>query len=168
MTLLYSIARILHIISGVLWAGGALVLYFFIVPTIGATGDSGKQFIGHLVTKTRFTAFMMTAATTTALAGGTMYIIDSNWLRSGWVKTGTGIGFTIGAAAGILAYIFGLISGDTNNKLAALGAQIQGKPTPEQMFAMQALLKRQAMAGRWNAVCMIIAVLFMASARVLG
>ncbi|MBI3167960.1 MAG: hypothetical protein HYZ22_05745 [Chloroflexi bacterium] len=168
MTLVFSILRVLHIVSGVLWAGGALVLYFFIAPTIGATGDAGKQFAGHLMDKTRFTAFMMSVGGMTVLAGTILYGIDSSWFQSGWMKTATGIGFGIGAAAGILAFIFGVQLGKANKALAALGAQIQGKPTPEQLSDLQALQKRQAMVGRWNAVCIIISIFFMASARLFG
>ena len=168
MTLVFSILRVLHIVSGILWAGGALVLYFFIAPTIGATGDAGKQFIGHLMGKTRFTVFMTTVGVITVLAGTVLYGIDSNWFQSAWMKTGAGIGFGIGAATGILAFIFGFMLGQTNNALAALGAQMQGKPTPEQMSALGALQKRQAMVSRWNAIFIIIAIFFMASARLFG
>lgn len=168
MTLLFAILRVLHIVSGVLWAGGAVVLYFFIAPTIGATGDSGKQFAGHLMGKTRFSAFMMTVGGMTVLAGTILYGIDSNWFQSAWMRSATGTGFGIGAAAGILAFIFGVMLGRTNKALATLGAQIQGKPTPEQLSALQALQKRQAMTGRWNAVFIITSILFMASARLLG
>lgn len=168
MTLLFSTLRVLHIISGILWAGGGLVTYFFIVPTIGATGDSGKQFAGHLMGKTRFTPFMMIVGLTTVLAGTTLYGIDSNWFQSAWMRTPTGIGFGIGATAGILAFIFGVMVGNANNALAALGAQIQGKPTPEQMSALQAIQKRQATVGRLNAIFIMVAILFMASARLFG
>lgn len=168
MTLVFLILRFVHIVAGVLWAGGALVLTLFIAPTIGATGDAGKQFAGHLMTKTRFTAFMTIVGWATVLAGSTLYGIDSNWFRSGWMMTPTGIGFGIGGTAGILAFIFGILLGNANNALAALGAQIQGKPTPEQMAAMQGLLKRQAQAARGNMIFMLIAITMMASARLLG
>lgn len=168
MTLLFSILRVLHIISGILWAGGAIAMYFFIVPTIGATGDSGKQFAGHLMGRTSFTPFMMIVGLTTVLAGSVLYGIDSSWFQSAWMRTPTGIGFGTGATAGILAFIFGVMVGNTNKALAALGAQIQGKPTPEQMSALQALQKRQALVGRLNAYFIMISIFFMASARLFG
>jgi len=168
MTLLFSILRVLHIVAGVFWAGGALVLFFFVAPTIGATGDSGKQFVGHLMGKTRFTAAMTVAGLTTVLAGVVLYGIDSSWFQSSWMKTPTGIGFGVGATAGILAFIFGAMLGNANTALAMLGAQIQGKPTPEQVSALQALVKRQALVGKGNAICIMIAILFMASARLFG
>ena len=168
MTLIFSILRVAHIVSGILWAGGALALTLFVAPTMGATGDAGKQFAGHLMTKTRFTVYMMVTGLTTVLAGSVLYGIDSNWFQSAWMKTGTGIGFGIGAAAGITAFIFGIMLGNANTALAALGAQIQGKPTPEQMAALQGLLKKQAMSSRANMIFMFIAITMMASARLLG
>lgn len=168
MTLIFSILRVAHIVSGILWAGGALALTLFVAPTMSATGDAGKQFAGHLITKTRFSLYMMVTGLITVLAGLVLYGIDSNWFQSAWMKTGTGIGFGVGSAAGIAAFIFGVMLGNANKALAALGAQIQGKPTAEQMTAMQGLLKQQAMVTRLNMIFMFISIFMMASARLLG
>jgi uncharacterized membrane protein len=165
---LFVVLRFLHIIAGILWAGGALALTFFVAPTMSATGDAGKQFAGHLIGKTRFSTYMMVTGLTTVVAGSILYGIDSNWFSSGWMKTPTGIGFGIGAFAGILAFIFGVMLGNTNSALAALGAQIQGKPSPEQMTALQALLSRQKMVTQGNMVFMLISISMMALARMLG
>lgn len=165
---LFAILRFLHIIAGILWAGGALALTFFIAPTMSATGDAGKQFAGHLIGKTRFSNYMMVTGLTTVIAGSILYGIDSNWFSSAWMRTPTGIGFGIGAAAGILAFIFGMMLGNANTGLAALGAQIQGKPSAEQMTALQALLNRQKLATQGNMTCMLIAIALMASARMFG
>lgn len=168
MALIFSILRVAHIVAGILWAGGALALTLFVAPTMSATGDAGKQFAGHLITKTRFSAYMMVTGLTTVLAGSVLYGIDSNWFQSAWMRTPTGIGFGIGAVAGILAFIFGYLLGNVNQALAALGAQIQGKPTTEQMSAMQALVKKQTMMSQGNLIFMLIAILMMAVARLLG
>jgi len=168
MTLVFSILRFVHIIAGILWAGGALTLTFFVAPSMSATGDAGKQFAGHLIGRTRFSAYMMLTGLTTVLAGSILYGIVSSWFQSGWMRTPTGIGFGIGATAGILAFVFGVMLGNVNKALAALGAQIQGKPTAEQMSAMQALLKRQSMATNGNMIFMLIAIALMASARMFG
>lgn len=165
MTLIFSILRFVHIITAVLWAGGALTMNFFIAPTIGATGDAGKQFAGHLMAKTRFTLFMTITGLTAVLAGSILYGIDSNWFQSGWMRTPTGIGFGIGAVSGILAFIFGILLGNANTALAALGAQVQGKPTAEQMAAIQALQKRQSTAAKGNMIFILVAMAMMESAR---
>jgi len=168
MTLVFSILRILHIVTGILWAGGALAVTLFVAPTMSATGEAGKQFAGHLITKTRFSLYMMVTGLSTVLAGSVLYGIDSNWFQSAWMMTGMGIGFGIGAVAGIAAFIFGIMLGNANSALAALGAQIQGKPTAEQMTALQGLLKRQALTSQMNMIFMFIAIVMMALARLLG
>lgn len=165
---LFSILRFAHIVAGIFWAGGAVLMNFFIVPAIGATGDAGKQFVGHLMGKTSFSRFMMLSGVTTVLAGTYLYGVNSNWFSSGWMMSGQGIGFGIGAVAGIIALAFGSMIGSTNGKLAALGAQIQGKPTAEQMSALGALRKQQTFITIGNATCILISVVLMASARLFG
>lgn len=165
---LFSILRFTHIVAGIFWAGGAVLMNFFIIPAIGATGDAGKQFAGHLMGKTSFSRFMTLSGVTTVLAGTYLYGVNSNWFSSGWMMSGQGIGFGIGAVVGIIALVFGLMIGSTNGKLAALGAQIQGKPTAEQLSALSALRKQQTFITIGNATCILISVVLMASARLFG
>ena len=168
MTIVFSILRFLHIIAGITWAGSALLMNLIIGPAIGATGDAGRQFAGHLATKTFFPKFMMISAFTTVLAGSALYGINSSWFSSGWMMTGPGIGFGIGAIAGIGALIFGFMITKANGALAALGAQIQGKPTDSQMAQMGELRKRQEFVVKANTICMVISITMMASARFFG
>jgi uncharacterized membrane protein len=166
--LLVPILRFLHIIAGIVWAGGAILMNLVIGPAIGATGDAGRQFAGHLMGKTAFSKIMMGSGLVTVLAGTALYGINSNWFSSRWMLTNQGIGFGIGAIAGIFALGFGFMIGNTNGKLAALGAQIQGKPTEEQMSAMGMLRKQQVFVTNGNTICMIISVSLMAGSRLLG
>ena len=168
MALAVSIARILHIIAGIIWAGGAITMNLVIGPTIGATGDAGKQFAGHLMTKTIFSRLMAASAGITVLAGTFLYGVNSNWFSSAWMLSGTGIGFGIGALAGIAAFVMGMMTGSTNRALAMLGAQIQGKPTPEQTSQLQALQKKAAFLSPANTICIFISIILMASARFFG
>lgn len=165
---LFSVLRFLHIVAGIIWAGGALMMNLVFGPTIAATGDAGRQFAGHLMTKTAFSKIMMFSGLTTVLAGTYLYGVNSNWFQSGWMMSGQGIGFGIGAVAGIIALVFGYMIGNVNGALAALGAQIQGKPTDAQMAQMGALRKRQVFVTTGNTITIIISVAMMASARLLG
>jgi uncharacterized membrane protein len=157
--------RLVHIIGGVLWVGGALAMNFFVGPTLRATGDAGKQFAGHLMAKTRFTAAMTVGAYGTVLAGLWLYGIDSAWFSSPWLHSGAGTGFGIGAGFALLGLITGIMNGNNNQKLARLGAQIQGKPTPEQMAALGVVQKQQGWVVPVNTYSLLLAVLFMATAR---
>jgi uncharacterized membrane protein len=49
---MFAVLRFLHIMAGIIWAGGAILMNLVIGPAIGATGDAGRQFAGHLMEKT--------------------------------------------------------------------------------------------------------------------
>ena len=159
--------RLIHIIGGVLWVGGGLLMNFFVVPSMRATGDAGTQFAGHLMVKTRFSTLMSTSAYATVIAGFWLYGIDSQWFTSAWQSSSTGIGFGIGAAFALLGLITGLMNGNNNRKMAQLGAQIQGKPTPEQAAALGTVQKQQAWVVPVNTYALILAAVLMATARYL-
>jgi uncharacterized membrane protein len=159
------VLRLLHILSGVFWVGAGLAMFFFIGPTLGATAEAGQKFSQHLMTYTRFTAIMTASAVLTVLAGFILYWIDSGGFTSAWMHSGAGLGFGIGAFFGLIGLVFGIMVGNTNGALAKLGAQIQGKPTPEQMAQIGLLRKRQSIVSPINAYALILATLFMAIAR---
>jgi Na+/glutamate symporter len=79
-----------------------------------------------------------------------------------------GIGLSIGAGFALIGLIFGILIGRTTNAMARLGAQFQGKPTNEQMAQMQTIRKQQATYSNISAVALILALVFMATARYLG
>jgi uncharacterized membrane protein len=163
MNILMIVLRWLHIFSGAYWVGAGLATTFIIVPAVGATGDAGRQFMGYLMTQTKFSLSMMIAGVTTVIAGTTMYIIDSN--AAGWANSGSGIAFGVGGAFGIIALAFGMLIPKTNGEIAKLAAQIQGKPMAEQAAQMQALRKRSATISYINATCLVLATTLMATAR---
>jgi hypothetical protein len=57
--------------------------------------------------------------------------------------------------------------GRTFKAMAELGAQMQGKPSPDQLRQMQALQKRQATVSMISTVAVVLATVFMAIARYL-
>ncbi len=167
MYLLVIILRLLHILGGVFWVGGALATNFFVGPTIGATGDAGKQFAGHLMSRTRFTAAMTGGAIVTVIAGFFLYGIDSAWFSSAWQSSGPGIGFAIGALFALVGLVTGMMNGKNNKAMGRIGAQIQGRPTSEQAATLAAIRKQQAWVVPVNSYSLLLAVFFMAIARYL-
>ena len=167
MNYLTVVLRLIHIIGGIFWVGAGLLMNFFIGPTLRATGDAGKQFAGHFMTRTRVVAVMNISVYGSVLAGLWLYGIDSHWLQSAWMKSSSGIGFTIGALFGLVGFITGIMNGSNNRKMAALGSQIQGKPTPEQAAQLGAIQKQQAWVVPVNSWTLLLAALFMAISRYL-
>jgi len=168
MTYLIWLLRIIHILAGIFWVGGTLMMAFFIAPAVGATAEAGQKFVGHLMGNLKFSNRMSAAAGLTILAGFILYWIDSDGFSSAWMTSGAGRGFGIGAAFAIAGLVFGILLGRKTKAMAQLGAQLsQGKPSPEQMAQMAALRGQQATYSRVTAVLLILSVIFMAIARYL-
>lgn len=165
MDYLIWLLRIIHIVGGVFWVGGTLIMTFFIAPTMGATGESGQRFVGHLMNNLKFSNRMAIASGSTILAGFILYWIDSQGFTSSWMSSGAGRGFGIGAGFALIGFIFGILIGRTTKAMAQLGAQIQGKPSTDQMNQLQALGKRQATYSAIAVATLVLATVFMAIAR---
>jgi uncharacterized membrane protein len=163
MTYLIWLLRIIHIVAGVFWVGGTLFMTFFVGPAIGATGEAGQKFVGHLMNNLKLSNRMSTAAGLTILAGFILYFRGGTAL----MESRFGIGLGIGAAFAILGLIFGIMIGRTTKAMAQLGAQMQGKPSPGQLTQMQSIQKQQATYSRISAASLILATIFMAIARYL-
>ena len=167
MDFIVWLLRILHITAGILWAGGAIQLAFFIGPTITATAEIGKQFSDHLMGKLRYRVFMTIMATTTVVAGGILYWRNSEGFTSAWMNSSAGIGFSIGAGFGLIAFIFGAILSNATAQLAHICKHIDSKPTNEQRLQIQNIQNQLAFVAPVHTTSMIISVLFMAMARYL-
>ncbi len=152
--------RIVHILGGVFWVGGSLMMTFFIGPTAGATAEAGQKFVAHLMNNLKFSQRMSAAAGLTVLAGVLLYLRDAG-SSSHWASTSAGQGFGIGAVFGLIGFVYGILVGRTMKAMAQLGAQFQGKPSDEQMGQMQALRKKQMTYSNISVTTLIIAVILM-------
>jgi uncharacterized membrane protein len=160
--------RIIHILGGVFWVGGTLMMTFFVGPTVGAIGEPGQKFMSHLANNLKFSNRMAIAGGLTILAGFILYWIDSQGFTSPWMSSGAGRGFGIGAAFAIIGFAFGSQIGRTFKAMAQLGAQMQGRPSPDQLAQMQKLRNRQTTYSMLATIGVILATIFMAIARYLG
>ncbi len=168
MNVLMIVLRLIHILAGVFWLGGAFISAFFLTPAIAATGEAGQKFMGYMVTKGHISVRITTAAILTILAGAVLYWIDSGGLTSPWTTSATGWGFAIGGVFALIGLAFGLVVGRNANKLGTIGAAAQGKPTQMQVLEIQAAQKQMSMASQISTAALIIALVCMATARYWG
>lgn len=166
MDYLHIFLRIVHLVAGVFWVGGTLMMAFFVAPTVGATAEAGQKFIAHLMGNLKFSQRMSAAAGLTVLAGALLYWLDTRG-SSLWAGSSVGIGFGIGAVFAIIGMVYGIMVGQTAKGMAQLGMQARGKYSAEQMTQLQTLQKRQGQYSRVAAITLILAVFFMAIARFL-
>ena len=167
MIYLIWLLRIIHILGGIFWVGGALIMSFFVAPAVAATAEAGHKVVGHLMGNLKFSSRVSAAAGMSILAGFILYWIDSDGFTSAWMSSGAGRGFGIGAAFALVGLVFGILLSRTMKSMAQLGAQMQGKPSAEQMQEMSALRKQQATYSIVNVAALVLAVIFMAIARYL-
>jgi hypothetical protein len=90
----------------------------------------------------RFLDVVLGAALLTGIAGGILYLRDSGGLQLSFVFGASGIGFTVGGVAGLLALLVFLFVGyPTTRRVVAIGTLLEAErrpPTPEE----QAVLAR--------------------------
>src|SRR5512144_1921051 len=94
--ILIWLLRIIHIVGGVFWVGGSLIMTFFIVPTVSAVGESGQKFVGYLMNNQKLNSRMAAASGSTVLAGAILFGLDA---RAGatWARSSFATGLSIGA-----------------------------------------------------------------------
>jgi len=160
--------RVIHIFASIFWIGSALTVSFFVSPSVGATGAAGQAVMGYLMNARKLSRVIGLAALLTTLSGIALYWIDADGLTSAWVTSGAGLGFGIGGAAGILAYGFGSVYGQSITRLGQISAQIQGQPSAAQLAQLGALKTRMARIAPIHTAMQIIAVICMATARYWG
>jgi uncharacterized membrane protein len=162
------ILRIIHIFTGVFWAGFAFFNIIFLQPAIRAIGTEGQKTMQYLTQKTRFLPTLYIVATLTVLSGLIMY-----WILAGnrftLLQGGYGHSITMGSLAGLIVWVLLMfVIRPIFNRMEAIGKEIQaqeGKPTAEQTTEMQALVTKLGKVGKLAASLLAIAVLGMASAR---
>ncbi|GMR11777.1 MAG: hypothetical protein BMS9Abin28_2621 [Anaerolineae bacterium] len=160
--------RLIHILGGVFWAGSVFMLTGFVGPAVSQAGPAGGKFMQRLVLGTRFTTVTAVAAGLTVLTGLLMYLRKLGVLGNfsvDWVSTGEGIVITIGGLAGIAALIAGALTGSTSQKLAELGASLEGPPSPEQASEIAGLQNRLSDLGVTASILLVVALISMATAR---
>lgn len=162
------ILRLIHIISGVFWAGATFFLVSFISPAVDATGPEGQKFMRQLGMKSGMSNALGATATLTAISGIILYVmltdLDSAKMSATYYEV-----IALGAIVGIVGWIGGFaIQFRLSHKMKVLFAEIEssgGPPTPEQMGEMQAMAHRVGLGSRITAVLLAIAVVCMAAAQ---
>lgn len=172
MDVLLIALRIIHILSGVLWVGGSALFFFYIEPAINKLGPDAEKFVDEVVNRRKVPIYFITVSTLSVLSGAILYWRDSNGLDLTWITTTTGLAFTVGGIAALVAWLGGnLLIPKTLGQLIAVGAQMKasdGPPSPELMGRLHAIQQKLHTIGMVDIVLLVGAVVTMAAARHLG
>jgi uncharacterized membrane protein len=140
--------RILHILAGVAWVGGLILLVLYLQPSAKSIGPAAGPFMMELLAKRKLPIFLLMAGAVTIVAGGFLYWHD--WHAAGslgdWLDIRFGATLTIGAVAALVAWLIGLFGvKPTVDRMMGLAKKIAasgGPPPPEQATELQALQLR--------------------------
>lgn len=169
MSALMIILRLIHILAGIFWVGGIVMLAWFIMPAQSALGQAGMVFMQELMMRRRARFYITTAMVLTVLSGLFMYArlamtTDGVWAASTMAKV-----LGVGAVAALIAGGIGsAVGGSTAKRMGELGAAIQaagGTPSEAQRAEMAALQARAKKALRIVALLLVFTAIAMASAR---
>ena len=171
MDALLIFLRIIHVGSAMTWFGGAIVSSFFLQPTVAALGVAGQPFMEHLMNRRKLGVVFPIVGALTVLSGAVLYWRDSGGLQLTWITTPTGLAFTVGGLAAIIAFVGGgiLIGPGIAEQTAVRGelAAGDGVPTAAQQERLDRADRRLTLAGRVDLPLLLLAGLTMAVARYL-
>jgi uncharacterized membrane protein len=161
------VLRLLHIFSGVFWAGAVIYMASFVIPASADAGPAGGQFMQKLMAR-KVPVWMMVASIVNVLAGFRLMWILSGF-RGSWFTSPDGMSLTIGGAAAIIAIIYGMsVLRPASFRMAKLAQAIgNNPPTPEQAAEAGALRKKLATGNKNVAILLSIAVICMSIAKYL-
>jgi len=169
MVVYLIILRLIHVLASLGWAGGSAIFYLFVEPTAKALEPTGMEFVQYMVTRRRFSLFMVICSTLTVLSGVLLIWQVAGGQLLTWMKTGPGLGFTLGSLAGLVVYLIGLLGVNTRAmKLSKLGAEIKatgGPPSPEQAAELQKLDKEMHTLSTIDFWLVVLSLAFMGTAR---
>lgn len=161
--------RIVHILAGICWVGGAVFIAMFLLPAARSVGPASGAIIREINAARKLPVFLALMSWSTIISGCVLAWRDAGPLGMRWFESGTGLVLGIGATLGIIAGLGGmLISAPTAGKMAKLGGQIareQREPTPQESATIQGFQDRLYNTARVLMVVLLLASAAMASAR---
>lgn len=172
MDVLLIALRILHILFSILWVGAAAFFFFYLEPAINKLGPAAEPFVDEVINRRKAPIYFAITSTLGVLGGVILYWRDSGGLQGAWIGTPTGIAFTLGGIAAIIAWIGGnMLIPPAIRLVGAIGAEMNaagGPPTAELMGHLHAAQRRLRTIGLVDLVLLLFAVVMMESARYLG
>lgn len=169
MDILIIVLRATHILGGIFWAGGMILMQAFVLPSVNATRPESARFVQHLIGKRNLPLWMTIASWAAVLGGLGLFAPITGQLEPAIMRSPRGITLSVGALLAIGAFLEGnFVTAPNARRLGAIGREVaaSGKgPTPEQTQQMQAAQEKMQRAGVRGAIMVGIASVLMAVAR---
>lgn len=157
--------RVLHIFTGVFWAGATIYLAYFVAPAVKALGPDGGKFMQQLARTNRLPVMMSLSALLNVLCGVLLLWELSNGFQGTWMASAHGMILSVGGVLAIIAFLEGLLvtrpAANMINKIGHNIAQSASAPTAEQSQQLMALRNKIFKANNLAALLLVAAVILM-------
>ncbi len=157
--------RLLHIGSGVFWAGAIIYLAAFISPAVKALGPDGGKFMQQLSRTNRLPLVMTVVPLINVVSGVLLLWKVSDGFQPAWMSSEQGMILSMGGGLAIIAFFIGLfVNRPVVIRISRFGQTIakQGSPpSAEQMQQLMAWRKKLFTATNVVAVLLAITVIAM-------
>ena len=144
------VARLIHVLGGILWVGAMVFVAAFLVPAIRDTGPDGAKVMAALGRR-KFMQVMPVLAILTLLSGIYLYWRVSDGFETGYMKSWPGHVYAVGGLLALLAFVLGItVTRPAMMKAMALAQSIPSAPDSERpgmMARADALRTRGARMG---------------------
>ena len=155
--------RAIHVVGGVLWVGGLMLVTFFLLPASRALGPAAQPMLQDIMGRRKLPTYLMSVAIGTTLAGLLLMLHNISVTGGAWARSPMGIGISVGAATAILALIIGMTV--TAPAAKRLGGPPRPGATPLSDEERASLMRRTAIGGRVVLLLLAVSALTMATAR---
>ena len=162
------VLRVLHIVAGIFWVGGIIIVARFILPSARALGPAGAPMVNQLVQLRKLPMRLLIAGWVTVLAGSALYSRAGSLSAGTYYDSWPGRVFGFGGALAVVVVLMGTFGNvPTTRRMMALGAQMQASSggTPEQAAEMERLQTRLGRLSNAAMVLLLVAAACMAIAR---
>jgi hypothetical protein len=108
--MLFASLIFIHVFFGTLWAVGAFIVGFFVIPAVVEAGPGAGPVIGGIVVKRKFPVFMTVWALLAVASGLGLWVIDFN-AKGGvaWLTHPEGAVLTLASLGALHALVKGLL-----------------------------------------------------------
>jgi uncharacterized membrane protein len=165
---MFLFLRVLHIITGVFWAGTMFFLVSFLMPAFRAVGPDAAKVFAELRARRMF-VWTPVLAFITVVAGFWLYMLRMG-AAADWARTREAMFLGGGGVSALVALILGVFVMRASTLKAddlsrAAGPMAPGAERDAQMAIAQKLRARAMMSARGIATLLLITVVAMAMAR---
>jgi uncharacterized membrane protein len=171
MTSELLVLRVVHILGGIFWVGGALFSTLFLVPALSTIGPAAGQVFAALQ-KRKLMTTMFTASVLTILSGLRLLWITSGGMSSAYLATPVGRTFAWSGAIALVAFLIGVLvarpAGLRSGRIGAQMATATAEQRPALAAELEKLRRRIAVAGVTVTTMLVLAAVGMAVARYVG